>query len=155
MRIANEGRTLRPSQQRLPKRKGDNRHTEAPVVAAAVAIVVQPSVSTVRVDNQPAFEILRRAPDSATKVVIENRKNRIALHRQDDGTWAATDRFDYQVKSDLVYRLIAELADMQLIEPKTRQPDRYKRLELEDIDAEGSFSQLVRLYDRGDNLLAA
>ena len=128
--------------------------TAVMVIAATVAMVVQPSISTVRVDNEPAFEVLRRAPDAATKVVIENRKNRIALHRKDDGTWAATDRFDYPVKSDLVYRMIVELADMQLIEPKTRQPDRYKRLELEDIDAEDSFSQLVRLYDRGDNLLA-
>jgi hypothetical protein len=128
--------------------------TAVMVLAAIVAVVVQPRVSTVSLTNEPAFEVLRREPDAATKVVIENRKNRISVHRQDDGTWAATDRFNYPVKSDLVYRLIAELADMQLIEPKTRQPDRYKRLELESIDAEGSFSQLVRLYDRGDNLLA-
>ncbi len=128
--------------------------TVVTVVAAIVAVVVQPTVSTVSVNNEPAFEDLRRAPDAVASAVIEARESRVAMHRLPDDTWVATDRDEYPVKSDQVRRLIAEMADMQLIERKTNRTERFKRLALEAVEEEDSTSRLVRLYDSGSNLLA-
>jgi hypothetical protein len=43
---------------------------------------------------------------------------------------------------------------MRLIEPKTRQPERFSRLEVEDVDAEDARSRSVRLEDADGEVLA-
>jgi hypothetical protein len=123
--------------------------------AAAIAVALgQPSATPVEYVDEPAFPELRADPDAVTKVTIETPEGKFSLVRQSADRWVAPERFDYPVAGDEVRDLIVALADMRLVEPKTSRPERYERLELRDLDAEGAKSRLVRLESADGKVLA-
>ena len=123
------------------------------VVAAIVVALAQPTATPVRYVDEPAFPDLRADPDAVAKVTIEIPDGGFTLVRQSEGRWVAPDRFDYPVAIDQVRDLVVALADMRLVELKTSRPERHERLELQDLDAEGAKSKLVRLENAEGEVL--
>jgi hypothetical protein len=120
---------------------------------AAVWVTVQePAAGPVQLGEELAFPVLRERPDAVAKVMVTSPKGTFTLTRAED-RWVATDRHDYPVAADKLRQLIVQLADMRLIEAKTSRPDRYARLEVEDV-AEGASSRLIRLEDADGTVLA-
>jgi len=124
------------------------------VAAAVWAAIERPSATPVETVDRPAFPDLRAQPDAVTAVVIESAERTIRLEREEPGGWITPERAGYPVASDKVRELVVALADMRLIEPKTAQPERFARLEVEDVDAEDAKSRLVRLEGAGGEVLA-
>lgn len=123
-------------------------------LAATVIAIRQPDSSPVGSLDAPAFPALRERPDAVARAVIGSAEGEITLVREAPERWVAQERAGYPVLGDKVRALVVALADMRLIEAKTRRPDRYERLELEDPDAEGATSRLVRIEDENGGLLA-
>lgn len=125
------------------------------MVIAAVAIAFsQPAIMTVNLDNEPAFPKVRGNANVITKIVIGSPEDSFALIRSEAGPWIASDKFGYPADSKKVRELIVTMADMKLIEAKTKRPDRYARLEVEDLDEGDAGSRRVRLETAGDAVLA-
>jgi hypothetical protein len=127
------------------------------VITVAATIVValgQPTATPVRYVDEPAFPELRADPDAVAKVTIETPDGGFTLVRQSADRWVSPDRFDYPVAIDQLRDLVVALADMRLVEPKTSRPERYGRLELQDLDAEGAKSRLVRVENADGEVLA-
>ena len=130
-------------------------------IAAAVTLVAalgvtfsEPAVTTVRLTNEPAFPLLRADPDAVVKITVTTREAGFTLVRGEDGAWTAPDKFGYRAAPDKVRALVVGLADMRLVEAKTKRPDRYERLQVEDVTTEYSTSRLLRLADAQDTVLA-
>jgi hypothetical protein len=51
---------------------------------------------------------------------------------RDGGNWLVAQKGDYPAAGGKIRRIVLALADMTLVEPKTRKPDLYPRLEVED-----------------------
>jgi hypothetical protein len=125
------------------------------ITALAVVVAVrQPETTVLRTADEPAFPTLREQPDAVAKAIVRTPKEQITLVREAPGRWTTPERSGYPVSTDAVRSLIVELADMRLVEAKTRRAERYDRLELQDIEAEGAASRLVRLEDAEGNVLA-
>jgi Domain of unknown function (DUF4340) len=125
------------------------------LIATSAAVWVtlqQPAAGPVQIGDEPAFPALRERPDAVAKVTITMPAGGFTLTRKGD-RWVAADRHDYPVAADKLRELIVQLADMRLIEAKTSRPDRYARLEVEDV-AEGASSRLIRLEDAEGTVLA-
>jgi hypothetical protein len=125
------------------------------VVAASAAVWVtlqQPAAGPVQIGDEPAFPALREQPDAVAKVIITSPEGNFTLTRTAD-RWVAADRHGYPVAADKLRQLIVQLADMRLIEAKTSRPERYARLEVEDV-ADGASSRLIRLEDADGTVLA-
>jgi Domain of unknown function (DUF4340) len=125
------------------------------LIATSAAVWVtlqQPAAGPVQIGDEPAFPALRERPDAVAKVTITMPAGGFTLTRKGD-RWVAADRHDYPVAADKLRELIVQLADMRLIEAKTNRPDRYARLEVEDV-AEGASSRLIRLEDAEGTVLA-
>jgi Domain of unknown function (DUF4340) len=112
----------------------------------------QPAAGPARVGDDPAFPALRALPDAVAKVIITTPAGALTLTRSDD-RWVAPDRHDYPVAADKLRELIFQLADMRLIEAKTSRPERYARLEVEDV-TDGAGSRRVRVEDADGAVLA-
>jgi hypothetical protein len=123
-------------------------------VAAVVAVMRQPEATILRSAGEPAFPALREQPDAVTKAIVRTPDEQITLVREAPGRWITPERYGYPVSTDAVRSLIIEIADMRLVEAKTSRPERYDRLELNDLDAKGASSRLVRLEDAKGNVLA-
>ena len=120
--------------------------------AAVWVTLQQPAAGPVQIGDEPAFPALRERPDAVAKVILTSPAATFALTRAGD-RWVAADRHDYPVAADKLRELVVQLADMRLIEAKTSRPDRYARLEVEDV-AEGASSRQIRLEDADGNVLA-
>ncbi len=125
----------------------------AAIAAAVVAVTGQPGLTTAAVSSEPAFPDLRASPDAVATVEIATAEGSFTLERRDDG-WVAIDLYDYPVETQQVLDLISALADMRLLEAKTSRPDRFARLEVEDVDRVDARSRHIRLTDGDGEVLA-
>jgi Domain of unknown function (DUF4340) len=123
-------------------------------VAAVVAVLSQPAVTTLRFVDEPAFPALRDNPDAVAKITLTTPEGMITLVRETGDRWSALERYGYPVDRKRVRDLVVALADMRLIERKTAQPERYDRLQVEPPDAEQAQSKLVRLEAADGKVLA-
>ena len=122
-------------------------------VVLAVFVVLDRPTATVDRDREPVFADLRASPDAAAKLEIKSRFGSFSMVRA-DGKWSTPDRFDYPIDGNDVRRLIVALSDMRYIERKTSRPDRFARLEVDDIDGINAESAYVQIADADDEVLA-
>ena len=120
--------------------------------AAVWVTLQQPAASPVQIGDEPAFPALREQPDAVAKVIVTAPEGTFTLTRAED-RWVAADRHDYPVAAGKLRELVVQLADMKLIEAKTSRPERYARLEVEDVAA-GASSRQIRLEDADGKVLA-
>lgn len=127
--------------------------TAVTVVLALFVVLDRPTATFDPVDREPVYAELRANPDAAAKVEVKSRFGSFTLVRK-DGTWSTPDRFDYPVDEGDVRRLIVSFSDMRYIERKTTRPDRFARLEVDDVDGINAESAYVRIADAADTTLA-
>lgn len=128
--------------------------TVAATAAAVVAVQERPVRASVQVGDQIAFPELRDAPEAAARVVVESTEDGEVTLERDGERWLVVEGYGYPVAADPVRALLVGLAQMRLIEAKTEVPERYPRLEVEDIEAEGAKSRLVRVETADGKALA-
>ncbi|MBS28761.1 MAG: hypothetical protein CL566_07550 [Alphaproteobacteria bacterium] len=119
------------------------------VVTVALTVALGLGRETASFDlakGEPVFADLRANPDSAARVEVKSRFGEFTLIRESEG-WVTPDRNDYPVSETNIRRLIVGLSDMRFIEPKTSDPERFRRLEVQDIDKELADSAYVKVSD--------
>ncbi len=128
------------------------------LVAAAVATTLAgPRAATSLPVGDVAFPDLRAAPETVGEIRIDSGGDEggtLTLVALAEGGWTLAERDGYPVAAQPVRRLVAVLADMHLLEAKTARPDRFARLAVEPVDAEGARSQAVRLTAADGGTLA-
>ncbi len=97
-------------------------------------------------------------PDLAAKVgevaAIEVVHQDRTLHvRREDGRWVLAEKADFPVDPAKVRQIVLGLAELRVIEAKTRNPQKFARLELEDPGKDAQ-STLIRLRDEKGGTLA-
>lgn len=73
---------------------------------------------------------------------------------QKDGKWSLKERSGYPVEAEPVRTLLIKLSQAELVEAKTRNPERYALLELEDPAAKDAKSKPLRVLDDKGAVLA-
>lgn len=124
------------------------------LIAAVVAVLDRPGVDVAQLSGEPAFPRLRDAPDAVARIIIADKDRSFTVVREHGGLWVAPDQHDYPASANAVRELVATMAAMDLIESKTAKPDKFTRLEVEDIDAADAQSRRVRLEDADGEVLA-
>ena len=123
------------------------------VILATFVVLDKPTANFDPISREPVFSDLRKSPDSVSKIEIKSRFGSFSIERS-DGTWKTPDKFGYRVDESNVRRLVISLSDMRYIERKTSRPDRFSRLEVEDIDGDDSESAYVRMTNSQGKVLA-
>lgn len=127
--------------------------TAATVVLTIVIGFGRETSSFDLVKREPVFAELRKSPDAATRIEIQSRFGAFTMVRDGDG-WVTPDRDDYPIDEGDIRRLIIGLSDMRYVERKTAKPERFYRLEVQDIDAELSDSAYVSVQNTQGDVLA-
>ena len=96
--------------------------------------------------NQPVFPELKTVINDVTELSVTTQSGTIMLHRQED-TWRLKEKHDYPADLGTVRETLIGLAELTTLEPKTRKPELYEKLGLQDVDAEGSLSTGITLKD--------
>ena len=78
----------------------------------------------------------------------------LTLESNADGQWTIKEREGYPADPDKVRALLVKLAQAELIEAKTRMPDRHALLELDDPSAENAKSRAIKLMNGSGMVIA-
>lgn len=108
------------------------------------------------------FPSLADTVGSVAKVTIRARRESgektVELVRAPAGSthlWAIANRAMFPASDDRVRELVRRLADLEVVEPKTKEPSLYARLGVEDPDASNATSILVTLSDEAGTPIAS
>lgn len=124
-------------------------------VAAVVASLDRREPTSMRVEGEPAFPELVRALNDAAEIVIKRHDGQFTVKRSSSGTWSLAKKSGYPVPFDKVKSALVGLSELKLLEPKTNDPARYDRLEVEDVTVKDAKSRAVTVKDGGGKVLAA
>lgn len=92
--------------------------------------------------GQLLFPDLMNSVNDVNEVVIETKEQTITLVRGEQ-IWGVKEKASYRADVEKVKQAIVGLADLRIHEPKTKNPELYERLGLQDKDQEGSTSKTV------------
>ncbi len=113
------------------------------MVGIMLAVVVnrEPS-STIPETGQLLFPEFMSMVNEVNEVEIKTNEQTITLLRGEQ-IWGVKEKSSYRADVEKVKQVIVGLADLRIHEPKTKNPELYERLGLQDIDQEGSLSKMV------------
>jgi hypothetical protein len=103
--------------------------------------------------GQLVFPDLRPRINDVREVVVAINAHTTSITHAGD-IWTVKEKFGYRAGMDRVRRTILGLAELTIVEPKTKNPERYGKLGLMGLGAEGSTSTLISLKDADGNALA-
>lgn len=112
------------------------------VLFALIAILVGLQLADDGAENpasgEPLFPELKNSVNAIERVSVERYGEEPLVVRRDDGRWIVDNRGGYSADLGKLRELLLELADAQILERKTANPERYAALGVRDIDVEGS-----------------
>lgn len=123
------------------------------VVVALAAIFSKQDSSAIPGQGEPLFPELMAQINDARQVWGISSDGSFTIKRRDNG-WVVEEKSNYAADADKVHRLLLGTAQLTRIEPKTRKPELYAQLGVEDVDADGSQSLKFTLKNAGGDALA-
>jgi hypothetical protein len=124
----------------------------AAVASLALAAVVHSSAdswSTGVAAGSKLLPTLQRDMPRLATITLRQGAQSLTLERKGE-TWSLKDRGGYPVQGERVRALLLRLADAELVDRKTRNPERFSLLELEDMTAKDAKTrQLTLAEDKG------
>jgi len=124
------------------------------LVAGAAWYVSHLRAPETDVGTPPLFPDLVSKVNDVKRVEIDSRTNRAVLVG-DGTTWEIENRDGYPARFEDVKRTILALGELRIIEPKTRLPEMYTHIGVEDVAAEDSKSTQVTLKDAAGGTIAS
>src|SRR5690606_28041381 len=116
-------------------------------IAAVVVYTTHNQWDQGRIAGEKLVPALASGEAEVRSLVISHEGETITLESNTDGQWTIKERGGYPADPDKVRSLLVKLAQAELIEAKTRMPDRHALLELEDPTAEGAKSRSLKIMD--------
>ncbi len=124
------------------------------LVAGAAWYVSHLRAPETDVGTPPLFPDLASRVNDVKRVEIGSRANHTVLVG-DGAAWKIENRDGYPAKFEDVKRTILALGELKIIEPKTRLPEMYTHIGVEDVATEGSKSTQVTLKDASGGAIAS
>ena len=112
-------------------------------IALATFINREPATSIPQSGKLLFPEMMSQVND-VNEVVIETHEHTITLERGKDA-WGVKEKAGYRANVEKVKEAIVGLMELRIHEPKTKTPELYERLGLQDKDQEGSPSKTVTM----------
>lgn len=128
--------------------------TLATVAGAVYTLREQPVTRQALRPEEPVFALLQERLNDAAKLEVTTAEGQVVLSREADGPWILPSKQGYPAREAIVREVILALRSLKVAEPKTRKPEGFVRLEVEDVESEGAKSRLVRLSAADGTVLA-
>ncbi|MEO6202968.1 MAG: DUF4340 domain-containing protein [Nitrospirales bacterium] len=115
------------------------------IVGIVVAVFVnQEPVSQLPNSGELLFPALLSGVNDVSEVVVETKDQTVTLLREEK-TWRVKEKAGYRADVEKVKQTLIGLAELRILEPKTKNPELYDRLGLQEREQEGSLSTTVTL----------
>ena len=120
---------------------------------AAWTVLQQPTVQSADGTGEAFFPNLPAQINDVQTITLRGEGEALEMTRQGQN-WVLSDRGDYAAKGDRIVELLVNLTQLAKLEPKTSDPEKYERLELDAPDVEGSEArELIVKTGSGDEVV--
>lgn len=123
-------------------------------VVGAVVVVVSRQPATALGQGTRVFAGLDAKLAGAQAIEIAKHGAKFAIVRKGDA-WVVPDKSDYPARPDMVRKALVGLAELETVDLKTRNPELFNRLNLQDLQAADSKAVQITVKDAQDGVLAA
>ncbi len=103
--------------------------------------------------GQRLFPDLLAAINEVSELHVSAQRGAVTILRDGD-LWSVKEKHRYPADMGKLREALIGLAGLQILEAKTAKPERYEKLGVRDVDAEGSLSTGVMLKDLAGHVLA-
>lgn len=115
------------------------------IMGIVVAVFVnQEPVSQLPNSGERLFPALLSGVNDVNELIVETKDQTVTLVRE-ESTWQVKEKAGYRADVEKVKQILIGLAELRILEPKTKNPELYDRLGLQDKEQEGSLSTTVTL----------
>jgi len=121
------------------------------IAASAYAVSREPGFTTSR-GGDIIFPALNTHIDDVSRIEIRTHDRTMTLKLGDSG-WTLAESGDYAVQPKIVKAAILGFAGLTYVEAKTRQADKYPKLDLAPPEADGSRGKAVKVYAKSGDVL--
>jgi hypothetical protein len=128
--------------------------TAASIGLAVSAIAGRETPTRATATSEPLFPGLLDHANEIARIQVASSGGKLTVEAGEKG-WSLVEKSGYPVPADQVRKLALAVGNLQLVEAKTADPERLKRLELEDPTGEGFKSRQVEIIGRDGRPLAA
>jgi hypothetical protein len=118
-------------------------------IAVAAAVLTSVGGGTAKTDPQIGQRVLPEVRLHVVEIVrigLVHGEAKTTLLKQSGG-WVVEEKGNYPADASKVTQAMLGLAELSYVEPKTRKPDLYARLEVEDVGGKDAKSTLVTVSD--------
>ena len=113
------------------------------IVGIVLAVFVNREPSTpIPQSGQLLFPDFMKVINDVQQIVIETKENTVTLVRGEN-VWGVKEKSGYRANVEKVKQALVGMGDLRIHEPKTKNPELYERLGLQDSNQEGSLSKTV------------
>jgi hypothetical protein len=124
------------------------------VIGAAAWYLTEQRLPKTELTKRPLYpELLNRVNDIA-RIEVKTKDQDTVLAKQAE-QWVIENRSRYPALFEKVKGAVLAIADLEILEGKTKNKELYPRLGVEDIGTQGASSRQVVLLDQGGQPLAA
>ena len=126
------------------------------VVATVIVLTSQGSGPAAREPGTAMLPELATGLENATRVVMTRGGEKTSIRRVSagaEGTWVVEELSDYPSHTGFIRDLLGNLSRLITLEPKTRRPDLYSKLDVEDPTTAAARSTRLEIF-AGDKKLA-
>jgi hypothetical protein len=124
------------------------------VIAAVIAVNQQQSAVVNKQAGEDLFPGLEAKVNDVAKLEIVKGEDRVTIQRADNN-WQIVEKDNYPADFSKIKEVVMKVAGFTTIEAKTKIPDNYGKLNVEDPTLEDAKSILVSIKDNADNELAS
>ncbi|MDH5587770.1 MAG: DUF4340 domain-containing protein [Nitrospirota bacterium] len=113
------------------------------IVGIMLAVFVNREPSpTIPQSGQLLFPDFMNVINDVKEIVIETKEQTVTLVRGENA-WGVKEKSSYRANVEKVKQALVGMGDLHIHEPKTKNPELYERLGLQDSNQEGSLSKTV------------
>ncbi|WP_119418368.1 DUF4340 domain-containing protein [Desertibaculum subflavum] len=126
-------------------------------VAAAAWIVIRQAEQTASSigDQGPLFPALAQQINDVGTLMIADAKQSFTIQRQGEDRWVLKEKADYRVRDDAVKKAVVGIAELQILEPRSENPELHQKMGVGDLDKPGSEAVRITLKDKASKDLAS
>jgi len=118
----------------------------------AVVLVSQQKETAPSQTGQPVFPGLLSKMNEVSELVVKTQSGTMTIVR-DGESWGVKEKRHYPANMGKIRDVLIGLGEIKILEAKTKKPELYEKLGLENVEAEGSISTGVTLKDSAGTTL--
>ncbi len=123
------------------------------VLIGAAVLVSQQKETAPAKTGQPVFPGLMSKINEVSELVVKAQSGTMTIIR-DGESWNVKEKHHYPANMGKIRDVLIGLGELKILEAKTKKPELYEKLGLENVEAEGSISTGVTLKDSEGTTLA-